>query len=102
MSHNSWFLEKKPLSLYPAELTAGLFGGANLFNGAALASVSLIQYPLYIFNRYFKKIKVEVEKSEYLENRNKSVKNASRAENSFWIAPSWFNFNGRVLRLITF
>jgi len=31
--------EKKPLSLYPAELTAGLFGGANLFNGAALASM---------------------------------------------------------------
>ena len=101
MSHNSWFLEKKPLSLYPAELTAGLFGGANLFNGAALASVSLILTPP-IFNRYFKKIKVEVEKSEYLETRNKSVKNASRAENSFWIAPSWFNFNGRVLRLITF
>ena len=47
MSHNSWFLEKKPLSLYPAELTAGLFGGANLFNGAALASVSLILTPLY-------------------------------------------------------
>ena len=45
MSHNSWFLEKKPLSLYPAELTAGLFGGANLFNGAALASVSLIVTP---------------------------------------------------------
>jgi len=71
MSHNSWFLEKKPLSLYPAELTAGLFGGANLFNGAALASVSLIQYPLYIFNRYFKKIKVEVNQNMTRESKQK-------------------------------
>ena len=71
MSHNSWFLEKKPLSLYPAELTAGLFGGANLFNGAALASVSLFWTPLYIKPVecfvHFKKIKVEIGKSEYLE-----------------------------------
>ena len=54
MSHNSWFLEKKPLSLYPAELTAGLFGGANLFNGAALASVSFnFEPPIYWTGRMF-------------------------------------------------
>ena len=73
MSHNSWFLEKKPLSLYPAELTAGLFGGANLFNGAALASVSLSQTPYIQPVGHFKKIKVEVEKSEYLEFKETKV-----------------------------